>query len=747
MRRLRKAVSTLAVVLVTLAVAPAALASNPGDWTQQDINGAIASGVDFLMTQQDLTGTPGSNANYGRFGSSYPVTETAMAIISFGVLDQGHFANLDASQKASLKAGVDWLLKQQDLTGDASTNSNHGSWNVGLQNYDTALAISALSFSGDVPSDPALQSVGTAMQKGRAWEIAHQTWPSSCDPPNPTDTSQASCGGFTYYSNPGSGADASNTGFSMTGIELTGGVPAQVAQRNLIWQRKVQEIASNPVRHGTANNGCGSYEPGFGSAGGFAYANANDTGTLLFGYGYDGLTGSDAGVQAALACGNHLLSTYELSKDNRVQIAEHSDTLDPPCHVGDSGCTYVQDTDGGYHYSMFSLSKGIGQFTAPSLTNPNNFYAKVVDLLLSQQDTSNTATKGSWPPDGRDDATSIVATGFSILALGRVGQPATISGTVYNDKNGDGNRDAGEGGQNGVTVYLDKNNDGNPDAGEPKAVTGSTGAYTISDIEPGNYPALREVRPAGFNCTQPSPCRYAPISLQSGQSLTARNFGNHKPPAGNGPGPPQAGKNFNITATGDVTVKCPGQPPQKVGQRERKFPLGCTVDATHGTAHLRWNSRCNGIATGDISGSPFVVRQFTDTGPAECPGGLILDLKVLSTKPTGCDDTGRDNDDKLSKANVTGHLHVKTKRRRVRSRHRHSSGTVRGTEYDVVERCDGTFTRVIRGVVAVRDFRLKKTFLVHAGKSYLARVPGGGPDREDRKPPPQTPWGGVQGGR
>ena len=326
----RRAGLAAALVTVTLALAApsGAMASNPGDWTQENVNNAIASGVDYLMTQQDLTGTPGTNPNYGRVGSSYPVSETGMAIISFGVLDQGHFANLSAPRKASLQAAVNWLLKQQDLTGDATSNSDYGSWNIGLQNYDTSLAITGLSFSGDVPTDPSLQGVPAAMQKGRAWEIAHQTWPSSCDPPVPADPSQGPCGGFTYSGNPGSSADASNTGFAMTGIDLTGGVPAQVAQRNLVWQRHVQELSTNPGHHGTDNDGCGSYYPGFGSSGSFAYSNANDTGTLLFGFGYDGLKGNDLGVQAALACGNNLLSAYVMSKDKRSMIAHHNDTLD-----------------------------------------------------------------------------------------------------------------------------------------------------------------------------------------------------------------------------------------------------------------------------------------------------------------------------------------------------------------------------------------------------------------------------------
>jgi hypothetical protein len=40
-----------------------------------------------------------------------------------------------------------------------------------------------------------------------------------------------------------------------------------------------------------------------------------------------------------------------------------------------------------------------------------------------------------------------------------------------------------------------------------------------------------------------------------------------------------------------------------------------------------------------------------------------------------------------------------------------------------VDRCDGTLTKVKRGKVAVRDFRRKRTIVVAAGKSYLARAP------------------------
>jgi hypothetical protein len=62
-------------------------------------------------------------------------------------------------------------------------------------------------------------------------------------------------------------------------------------------------------------------------------------------------------------------------------------------------------------------------------------------------------------------------------------------------------------------------------------------------------------------------------------------------------------------------------------------------------------------------------------------------------------------------------------RGRFRSRGRHSAATVRGTVWITADRCDGTLTKVRRGRVAVRDFRRKRTILVRAGKSYLARAP------------------------
>ena len=61
---------------------------------------------------------------------------------------------------------------------------------------------------------------------------------------------------------------------------------------------------------------------------------------------------------------------------------------------------------------------------------------------------------------------------------------------------------------------------------------------------------------------------------------------------------------------------------------------------------------------------------------------------------------------------------------RFTTRGRYSSATVLGTIWLTQDQCNGTLTKVLRGVVRVRDLRRHKTVKVRAGHSYLARAPG-----------------------
>src|SRR6185369_4187915 len=127
--------------------------------------------------------------------------------------------------------------------------------------------------------------------------------------------------------------------------------------------------------------------------------------------------------------GTDVLDTYELNKTNRAMIFHAGMNEDGSCVIGNTGCNWQFGSDGGYHYSLWALTKGFGHYIAPDLANPAKWYAKVVDLLLSEQ-----ASDGSWPVDGRDDGSQIGATSLAIDALGLVGVPThtltvTKSGT------------------------------------------------------------------------------------------------------------------------------------------------------------------------------------------------------------------------------------------------------------------------------------------------------------------------------
>ena len=100
--------------------------------------------------------------------------------------------------------------------------------------------------------------------------------------------------------------------------------------------------------------------------------------------------------------------------------------------------------------------------------------------------------------DGYADNISVTLTSTVVATTGN------ISGTIYNDLNGNGSRQSGENGLPNVTVFLDKNGNGLLDTGEPKTLTNAAGLYTFSNLPIGAY-KVREIVPATFRATTPNP--------------------------------------------------------------------------------------------------------------------------------------------------------------------------------------------------------------------------------------------------
>jgi secreted trypsin-like serine protease len=75
-----------------------------------------------------------------------------------------------------------------------------------------------------------------------------------------------------------------------------------------------------------------------------------------------------------------------------------------------------------------------------------------------------------------------------------------ITGTVYNNLNGDGLQGSDEPGLKGWTVYIDKNNNGKLDQNESSTQTNEDGTYAFPNIKAGSY-TVRQVLPFGWRNT------------------------------------------------------------------------------------------------------------------------------------------------------------------------------------------------------------------------------------------------------
>jgi hypothetical protein len=99
----------------------------------------------------------------------------------------------------------------------------------------------------------------------------------------------------------------------------------------------------------------------------------------------------------------------------------------------------------------------------------------------------------------------------------------SIAGTVFNDLNGNGVKDANEPGQSGWRVYIDANQNSAFDSTEKNVVTASSGAYSFIGLAAGTY-NIREVDQSNWTRTNFSPT----VTLTAGQAATGKNFSNFK---------------------------------------------------------------------------------------------------------------------------------------------------------------------------------------------------------------------------
>jgi hypothetical protein len=160
----------------------------------------------------------------------------------------------------------------------------------------------------------------------------------------------------------------------------------------------------------------------------------------------------------------------------------------------------------------------------------------------------------------------------------------------------------------------------------------------------------------------------------------------------------------------------------------RQVRLGSQIDARRGTLRLVTATSNRRGKTQEVTLAGALFKSAQAHGAAQ-NGLTTLTLiegafpgapSYASCRAHAADDNGPLAHVGLS-ARVLQTLRASDKHGRFRTRGRYSAATVRGTQWDTTDRCDGTLTTVHRGTIDVFDFAQHKTIIVHAGHRYLAK--------------------------
>ncbi len=154
-----------------------------------------------------------------------------------------------------------------------------------------------------------------------------------------------------------------------------------------------------------------------------------------------------------------------------------------------------------------------------------------------------------------------------------------------------------------------------------------------------------------------------------------------------------------------------------------QFPTGTEIDALHGSLELFTASgKKHKTYSGTFGGAIFKVTQAR-RGPDKGLTTLAIVEGAYKGAPTFASCKKAAADDPLANAAVSSRILQTLRARasgRFRTRGRFAAGTVRGTQWKTIDRCNATGIQVISHSVLVTDFVKHITVLVRAGHKYIA---------------------------
>jgi hypothetical protein len=180
---------------------------------------------------------------------------------------------------------------------------------------------------------------------------------------------------------------------------------------------------------------------------------------------------------------------------------------------------------------------------------------------------------------------------------------------------------------------------------------------------------------------------------------------------------PALGTTVVVTpVSGTVRVKAPGAGFVAL-TAGGAIPIGATIDTRAGEVALTTALPGGKTQTAQFHGGVFRVRQSATGG-----GTTDIDLRGPALSCARRTATARASAAAAKKRRPPRKLWGSDRGGRFRTHGRNSVATVRGTKWVTTDTCAGTRTTVTEGAVSVRDLRRKRTVLVRAGHSYVARA-------------------------
>ncbi len=171
-------------------------------------------------------------------------------------------------------------------------------------------------------------------------------------------------------------------------------------------------------------------------------------------------------------------------------------------------------------------ANGLLDAVEPSRTTDALGNYSFVDIRTGVYQVNELLPAGFITSEGRPQSAStlVVRAGTSVADFFNL-QPllGSITGTLWNDADGNGIFSATELPLQGWQVYLDLNGNAVLDATDPQTTTAANGSYSFSGVSYGTK-ALRVVTPANWGITSP-PTGSSTIKLLNGENRTGVNFG------------------------------------------------------------------------------------------------------------------------------------------------------------------------------------------------------------------------------